>query len=826
MAKVIAQDELYQVDKVKSYPSDARETAFLLGGIGTGNISIGSRGQLKDWEIFNWPGKNTKFPFSFFALWAKPEGADKPIAKILESRLHPPYTSSHGYIQHELVNLPRFEDAELTCEYPFANVTLKDSEMPVSVQMEAFTPFIPLNSKDSGLPSAIVRYKVKNSTDKKVDVTVVGTLPNASGFEGYDVIDNLKLVDKVKNEWRDQGKIKGLYYQPESLDSSHIRYGNMAFMTTDENVTYKTEWFDGEWVDGIQDFWDDFTSDGRLEPVSTTDTIGCEFAQFHDYSFLVRKEKVGSMGIYKTLEPGEEKTFEFIISWYFPNRVSAWIEFDDDIENFKQGKYPSIKNYYATQFNDAWDAGRYLLENLERLEKHSRDFHRAMFRETTLPGYVIDAITSNITTLRSNTCFRIEDGTFLGYEGIRDYVGCGLGSVPHVWNYAQTVAFLFPDLEQSMRRVEFGMETDDTGRMSTRMLQVLGQERYQMVPACDGQLGSVVRFYREFKLTGDVEFLKSLWDKVAKALDYAFEVWDTDGDFVLDGQQNTTYDIEFYGPNPMTDFIFLAALKAGSEMAKIVGDEEHYKKYSEAFELGSKRADELMFDGEYYVQVGDKIDTYRYQYGKGCLSDQLLGQFLAHVSGLSHILPQDHVKKAVKAIFDHNFRTDFYNTDSVHRAYALNDEQGLVTCSWPRGGRPTFPLSYSGEVWTGIEYQVASHLIYEGFVEEGLTMVRAIRDRYDGYKRNPFSEVESGHHYTRAMASWALLPALSGFEYDMYAKKISFNPKMHAENFSTFWSTGTAWGIYKQRKDEATGEVSFTIETLYGNLDGVSVNQA
>lgn len=826
MAKLVAQDELYRVDKTQSYPSDARETAFLLGGIGTGNISVGSRGQLKDWEIFNWPGKNTKFPFSFFALWAKPEGAEKPIAKILESRLHPPYTSSHGYIQHELVNLPRFEDAELTCEYPFASVQLKDSEMPVSVEMEAFTPFIPLNSKDSGLPSAIVRYKVKNSTDKKVDVTVVGTLPNASGFEGYDVIENLKLVDKVKNEWRDQGKIKGLYYQPESLDSSHIRYGNMAFMTTDENVTYKTEWFDGEWVDGIQDFWDDFTSDGRLEPVSTTDTIGCEFAQFHDYSFLVRKEKVGSMGIYKTLEPGEEKTFEFVISWYFPNRVSAWIEFDDDIENFKQGKYPSIKNYYATQFTDAWDAGRYLLENLERLEKQSRDFHRAMFRETTLPAYVIEAITSNITTLRSNTCFRIEDGTFLGYEGIRDYVGCGLGSVPHVWNYAQTVAFLFPDLEQSMRRVEFGMETDDTGRMSTRMLQVLGQERYQMVPACDGQLGSVVRFYREFKLTGDVEFLKSLWDKVAKALDYAFDVWDTDGDFVLDGQQNTTYDIEFYGPNPMTEFIFLAALKAGSEMAKIVGDDEHYKKYSEAFELGSKRADEMMFDGEYYVQVGDKIDTYRYQYGKGCLSDQLLGQFLAHVSGLSHILPQEHVKKAVKAIFDHNFRTDFYNTDSVHRAYALNDEQGLVTCSWPRGGRPTFPLSYSGEVWTGIEYQVASHLIYEGFVEEGLTMVRAIRDRYDGYKRNPFSEVESGHHYTRAMASWALLPALSGFEYDMYAKKINFNPKIHADSFSTFWSTGTAWGIYKQRKDEVTGEVSFDIETLYGNLDGVSVNQA
>lgn len=824
MGKTFTKNELYNLNHQKKYNSDATEVAFLLGGIGTGNISVGARGELKDWEIFNWPGKNTKFPFAFFSIWAKPEDVEKPIVKILESRLHPPFTSSHGYLQNELVNLPRFENSHLTCEYPFAKVELEDSELPAQVEMESFTPFIPLNSKDSGIPCAIIRYKVKNNTSRNMDVTVVGTLPNASGFEGYDVIENLKLVDTVKNEWRDEGKVKGLYYQPQSLEPNHVRYGNMAFMTTDENVTYKTQWLDGEWVDGVQDFWDDFTSDGKLTPESTTATIGCEFAQFHNYSFLVRKEKVGSMGIYKTLAPGEEKVFEFIITWYFPNRVRAWIEFDDDIENFKQGKYPSVKNYYATQFQDAWDVGRYVVDNLFRLEKQTRNFQRAMFRETTLPDYVIDAITSNITVLRSNTCFRIEDGTFLGYEGIRDYVGCGLGSVPHVWNYAQTVAFLFPDLEQSMRRVEFGMETDDVGKMSTRMLRILGQEPYKMVPACDGQLGSIVRFYRDFKFSGNEEFLKSLWDKVSKAMDYAFTHWDLDGDNVLDGQQNTTYDTEFYGPNPMTDFIFLAALKACTEMAEIVGDKAHQTKYQAAYESGRKLADQLLFNGKYYEQVEDKNETYRYQYGKGCLSDQLLGQFLAHVSGLSYILPPEHVKSAIKSVYEYNYKTDFYHTDSVHRAYAVNGERGLVICSWPRGGRPTFPLSYSGEVWTGIEYQVASELIFNGFVDEGLTMVKSIRDRYDGYKRNPFSEVESGHHYTRAMASWALLLALSGFKYDMYKGKISFAPVINQDDFSTFWSTGTAWGIYKQKKDTKTEKLESKIEVLYGDLDGVSVN--
>ncbi len=821
MRKNYSEEELLDYSS-KKYPSDAKELSFLLGGIGTGNISVGTRGELKDWEIFNWPGKKTKFPFSFFAIRADNTELKVPIAKILESRLHPPFTSSHGYLQHELVNLPRLEDSTMTCEFPFAKVEFMDSELPLQINMEAFTPFIPLNSDDSGIPSTVIRYKVKNTAKVKTQVSIVGTMPNASGFEGYDVIENLILADKVKNEYRDQGKIKGLYYQPETLSKEHVRYGNMALMTTAENVTYKTQWFDGEWVDGIQDFWDDFTEDGKLEPESFSDTIGCEFAQFHNFSFLIRKEKVGSLGIYETLDPGEEKVFEFIISWYFPNRVRAWIEFDEDLENFKKGKYGTIRNYYATKFTDAWDAGAYLISNLERLEGDSRKFQKAIYKETKLPGYVIDAITSNITTIRSHTCFRLEDGTFCGFEGIRDYIGCGYGSVPHVWNYAQTVAFLFPDLEQSMRRVEFGKETDENGCMSTRMFCVFGQERYAMVPACDGQLGSVVRLYREFRNTGDVGFVKELWPDVIRAMDYAFREWDKDGDYVLEGQQNTTYDIEFYGPNAMTDFIFLAALKACMELSEVVGDEEHQKLYAKAYEEGHKRADELLFDGEYYAQLDTDIDKYRYQYGKGCLSDQLLGQFLAHVSGLSYILPEEHVKSAIKAVYDYNFMTDFYHTSSVHRAYALNDERGLVVATWPKGGRPKFPLSYAGEVWTGVEYQVAATLIYEGFLEEGLTMVKAIRDRYDGYKRNPFSEVESGHHYTRAMASWAILNALTGVDSDMYHKTLTFKPKMNQSDFSSFFICGKAWGIYRQKINE-NNKIEFETEVLYGSLDGITV---
>jgi len=337
-----------------------------------------------------------------------------------------------------------------------------------------------------------------------------------------------------------------------------------------------------------------------------------------------------------------------------------------------------------------------------------------------------------------------------------------------------------------MRKVEFNLETDDDGKMAFRTMRVFGDKKWEMIPAADGQLGSIVRLYREWKMTGDDEFLKSVWNKAVKALDFAFQYWDTDKDFVLDGKQHTTYDIEFYGPNSLTNSIFFAALKAGACMAEFMKDTARAERYKEALQKGSKRMDELLWNGEYYIQKIDDVNRYRYQYGEGCLSDQLFGQLLAHVAGLGYVLPQEHVKKAIKSVFIYNFRSNFKHHHNVQRTYVLNDEKGLLVCSWPKGGRPKIPFVYCDEVWTGIEYQVASHLIYEGFVEEGLTIVKAIRERHDGYKRNPWNEVECGHHYVRSMASWALLLALSGFEYDMVEKRISFDPVINKENFSTF----------------------------------------
>ena len=239
--------------------------------------------------------------------------------------------------------------------------------------------------------------------------------------------------------------------------------------------------------------------------------------------------------------------------------------------------------------------------------------------------------------------------------------------------------------------------------MAFRTNQVYGLPKWDRIPAADGQMGVIIRLYREWKLSGDLAFLRSVWDKAAKAIEFAFTYWDTDGDYLLDGEQHNTYDIEFYGPNPLTGALFLAALKAGSEMALAVGDNTRAEKFSQALKISAERMDEKMWNGEYYVQLLEDIDYYRYQFGSGCLTDQLLGQCLAHIAGLGYVLPQAHVKQTVHAIYQHNFREDFSDFTHAQRTYALNDERGLLMCSWPRGGRPKLPLVYSDEVWAGCE---------------------------------------------------------------------------------------------------------------------------
>lgn len=818
-----------------------RCVAFPLGGIGTGTISLGGRGNLQDFEIFGKPAKGNVLPFTFFALWAKSEGPPRRVAKILEGRIPPPYRGGFGEPQNQLQGLPRFDEASFRGEYPVASVELSDDEVPVTASLRAWNPFIPSNVKDSALPVAAFEWTFTNPGEKAVEVSLAASISNplsAKGDDGqYHGAGSL-------NEYRHAGNLKGVLLSHPKADANDPQTGSIALSTTWNDLDVQTRWYRGGWWDKCHLFWDDFREDGRLTPVLDADpTPGWG--------------DVSSLALHAVIPAGGSVTMPVCISWLFPRMANPW-----PAEGVKDP--PPLETYAGSQFDSAWSVAEYFVENLDRLRLDTEKWRETIFG-STLPSQVLDAITSQASIMRSCTCFLLADGSFYGWEGCHDSGGCCHGNCTHVWNYEQAVAFLFPALERTMRQTEFLYNTRDTGNMAFRSQLPRGSGLMQFKPCADGQMGTIIQVYRDWQFSGDDSFLKEIWPKVKLALEYAWTMtadkltppahegarsidspWDPDKDGVMEGEQHNTYDIEFFGPNTMCTAMYLGALQACEAMARHLGENDKAEEYRAVYESGRAKVERDLWNGEYYVQTvmladgvtvpdalkspasscackaspggaspalcsGDVMP--KYQYGEGCLSDQLLGQWACHVSGIGYILDREHVKKTLKSIFDHNFLPSVAEFPNVQRVYALNDEAGLLLCSWPRGSRPALPFVYADEVWTGIEYHVAAHLIYEGWIEEGLALVKAVRDRYAGHNRNPWNEVECGHHYARAMSSWSVKLALDGFSFSLVEGRLGFAPKVNAEDYRTFWSTGTGWGRYSQQP--AKGE--FALEVLHGS---------
>lgn len=783
--------------------------AFPLGGIGTGNVSIGARGELRDWEIGNLPDKGAWLPFTFFAIRTN-TSTGRTLARVLESRHQPPHQGDSGYHMGRLAGLPRLAASRMRGQYPVLTIDFVDADLPVEVSLTAFTPFVPLDEDASSLPGFLLRYTVRNRAAEPVQVDIAGSMANPIAIDRRDVFQFPHYTGTPTLRLRDVDHLVGLQFGTD-LDPSHLCFGSAVLATTAEQVSALPVWPVNRWQDGVQLFWDSFRDEGRLRPADALT------ADVDASPQSLPKIRVGSLAAHAELAPGESHSFDFFLTWHVPNRPRAW---NGMVEVPNTHADQTIRNHYALRYANAWEAAGHLARELPELEAATVGFRDELF-SSSLPAEVVDAVSATLVTLRSTTCLRLDDGTpggaFAAWEGSFDHAGSCEGTCTHVWNYAQTVAQLFPRLERSARRNEFRNDTLPDGRMRFRTNAVFGGEPLEFYPAVDGQLGTVVRLYREWLFSGDDEFLLELWPHARRALDYAFVHWDSDGDLVLDGQQHNTYDIEFYGQNSLANSMFFAALAAAARIAEHLGDPETARRYRDAARVGAAQMDELLYNGEYYEQRVPDGAELRYQYGSGCLSDQLFGQTLAHLVGLGHVLPVDHVRSTVRAVYRHNFRDNLEQHESVQRTYALGDEAGLLLCSWPRGGRPRVPFVYCDEVWTGIEYQVATHLVYEGYADEGLRLVRAVRDRHDGVRRNPWNEAECGNHYARSMASWGVLLALTGARWDGPRHHLRLAPHdrlLGADGRGRFLvTTGQAWGRVEMDPRGAT------LTVLGGALD-------
>ena len=780
---------------LKHYDKDhLLRIALPIGGIGTGTVSLGGRGELRDWEIMNKPaigfstttiGNNAPF----FSIYVKPEKGSA-ITKALIGPIHP---SEYQHYEGRPVNqhgMPRFENASFDAAYPFGIVNLSDHTMPVTVRVIGFNPLVPGDADASGLPVAILYYEVTNTSSKPITVSVCGTLRNFVGEDGSKSHVDWKgdvIPFGAKNNinvFKQSDISQGIFMYSDSVKKSDPAFGSIALTTSEKDgVSYRCSSLPNSWERATLDFWDDFSADGELTNLDR----------------LYDNDPMASLAVKKEIAPGAKKMFKFYITWDFPNRF-AWSR-------------EKVGNYYSTKYSDGWDAAQKIIPQIPALESKTKQFVNT-FISSDLPVVVKEAALFNLSTLRSQTVFRLPSGHMMGWEGVMDQFGSCQGTCTHVWNYEQATPFLFGELAQTMRDVEFNYASDTTGFMSFRAGLPLSKACTRGMPAADGQMGTIMKFYREWQLSGDDDFLKKNWSRVKKGLAFAWVKggWDGNQDGVMEGSQHNTMDVNYFGPNPQMQFWYLGALKAAIEMAKYVNDLTFAAQCETIYKQGSAWTDKNLFNGAYYEQKITDPKTFEflkmddpmikipeYQLGKGCLVDQLVGQYMAHICGLGYLGNPENLKTTLHSIMKYNYLDDFSPIFNNMRSYVMGKEAGLIMASWPNG-RLKVPFPYFSESMSGFEYTAAVGMIYEGQIANGLKCIKAIRDRFDGLKRNPFDEPECGHHYARAMASWSAVLALSGFHYSGVEKSIVFT----SVPGTYFWSNGYAWGTCKIENSKAS----------------------
>lgn len=564
---------------------------------------------------------------------------------------------------------------------------------------------------------------------------------HATGGWGHINIDDIQFADEPPRESR----VVPLRQQPD--------FGTLALSVLGTAATAST--------DGFADFQRDGTLQRSPKPTA----------------FPLGKNKVGALASPFTLAPGESREVVFLVTWHFAQAPHG--------------------RMYSRWYRDALAVAEYLKQNLEPLTQETRLFHSTYY-DSTLPHWLLDRIMMPISTLATDTCQWWANGRFWAWEG----VGCCDGTCTHVWNYAQGMAYLFPELERSAREQQdlaAGFDAK-TGRVGFR------GENPNEPYAADGQCGTVLKCYREHRMSGDDTFLKRNWPRIKKVMEYEI-TRDGNGDGIIEDKQWNTFDLAFVGPNTFVGALYLAALEAAARMAEPMNDRDFAVRCRSIAARGSAWTSANLYNGEYFTQRIPRADSDRLQYGIGCLSDQLFGQNWADQLGLGYVYPVGQVRTALKAVYKYNWAPDIAAQNKQYppqRWFVRPGDAGLFVCTWPRGDRPHEPILYRDEVWTGGEYQLASHLLREGFLREGLSIVRGIHDRYDGRRHNPFNEVECGDHYARALASWGCLLALAGFDHDGPAGRLGFAPRWQPENFRCFFTAAEGWGTLDQRRQSKT----------------------
>ena len=789
----------------KSISSD-NELGYIgmpVGGIGAGQVYLGGDGQLWYWDIFNIRRINPGGPGDKFYL--NPMVQDRKFEQgfaVKVKNIDTPGITPSVFPLRE----GGFRNISFTGEYPIGKVSYSDPTSPVSVDLQAFSPFIPTDYLSSDFPAVILEYTVTNTSDQAVQIELLGWLQNMANFQTSSQTTGSHKNSILKRNSSIQMIANSIVDDSDLPDS-----GNMTLTLMDAEG-----WGNPQCP---RDLKYNLPELGASESTEAEVDLG--------------KVLTGALGKELTLAPQQSETISFILSWYYPNLHRP----ESGFHNLKNRE--NIRWNYSNKFSSSADVAMSIIANSDYLISSTKQWNEVWYN-STLPKWFLDRTFVNAGTLATSSCYLIDDlrddkdneGRFYAMEGV--YLGHG--TCTHVFHYEQALGRIFPNLARKLRtQVDYGLSYTDDGIIGYRgEFSKIGHHDGRGY-AVDGHAGTILRAYREHQMSSNSDYLNEYWPKIKMSIEYMI-AHDSEitgkPDGILEGIQYNTLDRMWYGKNTWISSMYNAVLRSGEAMANEMGDKKFARMCEKIALSGKEKMSNELFNGEYFINILDPDNPVPPNTNIGCHIDQILGESWARQVNLPRVLPENQTKSALQSIFKYNYYPrvgDYLDTATIKnvRFYALPDESGTIICSFPKGGAGQAPgevrneweklvVGYFSECMTGFTYQAAAHMISEGLVDEGLTMIEAIHKRYSPDLRNPYNEVEYGNHYTRAMSSYGAFVAASGFTYHGPKGELGFSPKIQAENFKSAFITAEGYGSYGQVIGNKKQERS--VDLKFGNL--------
>lgn len=731
-----------------------KNSGIPLGGLGTGSVELRSDGLFHEWQIMNnnpWgPGPKVDVPNNALFFGLQLTGADKRSVVLaspdeLFGWLMDPYLLPWLERPTEIKSKARFPFTELEYDFP---------GLPANVSLEAFSPFIPLDAKNSGLPLAYLTFTIENRSKKELPLTFFGCMANLAGASSDDALSVMEFTGR--------GKRASMSFCRENIPDQQSDCGSVALgMVADKpgvtsyGMHLKT-----------RDLWDVLRETGRLENHDFATAEGAPYPIEAGRRGRRRKgfRSHGALARSMTLKPGESTRVTFMVCWHFPNLIERDLK-------AKNAVGANIGHQYENWFEDATDVFKYAAKNADKLRGETKQFFDAYYSSTMEP-WLLEAVSAQLTTLIKSSWWD-KYGRFGIWEGLGC---CGLQTTDITHYGSFPIVQFFPEIEKSQMRLTKD-NVEEAGDIPHMMPATFACSDVDNLKRIDLMPQFVLLVWRDVLWTADLEYLREMWPTVKDAMAF-MDTKDLNGDGLPNNTgADQTYDqFPMKGTSAFVGILFLASLRATAEMAELMGETDYACDLRQRFSAAKDLLDEQLWTGDFYRLCYDPVTG---QGNDGVMTDQINGDWFIRQTTGTGLLANGKVKSALRSIID-----------------ACSHPAGfLANCAWPKGGgagTSRLGTDQANCPWSGVEYAVAAHMILLGMENAGIKVARDVWERYE-HVGERFNHIECGGHYYRALSSWAVYLALSGWTMDILNRTLKL--RIGRKPMQSVLTTANAWGI-------------------------------